>query len=177
MSLSELSNALPAYAHDQKANLATLVSESFLSDQQKWGCLLVSAYAAGVSRVTAMIERAARERLTPEAIIAARQAASILAMNAVYFRAINLLQNHDLRGAPSNLAMSALKNPGVDKIDFELWALSISAVLGCGACLNAHESELHKRSVSPQVRQAALRIAATISAIAMTLRTDDASRS
>jgi alkyl hydroperoxide reductase subunit D len=61
--------------------------------------------------------------------------------------------------------MNILANPGVDKADFELWSTAVSAVNGCGACLDAHEAELKKHGVPAQQIQAALRIAAVVNAV------------
>lgn len=97
-----------------------------------------------------------------------------MAMNTVYYSAVNLLQNHDYRAEPAGLAMSALTHPGVDKIDFELWALAVSALSSCAACLNAHESELRKRGVSLERIHAALRIAAVVASAATTVRLEAA---
>ena len=47
MSLDALRDALPAYAKDLSLNLSSLSSETTLSDQQKWGTFLASAYATG----------------------------------------------------------------------------------------------------------------------------------
>lgn len=166
MSLDDLRNALPDYASDQKTNVDALVAEGLLSDQQKWGCFLACAYATGVASVIKTFEVEAATRLSAAATAAVRSSAIITAMNTVYYRAINLLQNHTYRSAPARLSMTALSQTNVDKIDFELWSFAVSAVHGCGACLNAHEAELHKRGVTIERVQAALRIASTVNAIA-----------
>lgn len=174
MSLTALRDAFQKHAEDIKLNLDALAAETILSEQQKWGCFLACAYAAGEPAVIGAIEQEAGARLSLEATIAVKKAVAIMAMNTVYYRAINLLQNHDYRAEPPNLSMAALSNPGVDKIDFELWAFAISAVNGCGSCLNAHETELHKRGVSVQRVQAALRIAAVVNAASAVLRAETA---
>lgn len=174
MSLTALRDAFQNHAEDIKLNLDALAAETILSEQQKWGCFLACAYAAGEPAVIGAIEQEAGARLSLEATIAVKKAVAIMAMNTVYYRAINLLQNHDYRAEPPNLSMAALSNPGVDKIDFELWAFAISAVNGCGSCLNAHETELHKRGVSVQRVQAALRIAAVVNAASAVLRAETA---
>lgn len=175
MSLAHFVDALPAFASDQKQNLTALAAETILSEQQKWGCFLASAYAIGEPSVVAALENETDLRLSVEAVIAVKSATAIMAMNTVYYRAINLLQNHDYRAAPVGLDMTALTNPGVDKIDFELWALAVSAVQGCGSCLNAHEAELHKRGVSLSRVQAAIRIAAVVHAVSSVVRMEAAS--
>ena len=52
----------------------------------------------------------------------------------------------------------------VEKLDFELWSTAVSAINGCGACLDAHEGELRKHGVPNVQIQAALRIGAVVHA-------------
>lgn len=174
MSIDALRDALPDFAWDQKRNLDTLAAETLLNDQQKWGCLLACAYATTNSTLIRHMEGAAPPALSAKARQAAKTAATLMAMNTVYYGGINLLSNHDYRGAPANLSMTALSQTDVDKIDFELWAFAISAMSNCAACLNVHEAELHKRGVTLERVQAALRIAATVSAADTALRINEA---
>lgn len=174
MSIAALRNALPDYAEDLKVNLDALAAETILTEQQKWGCFLASAYALGVPLALKAIRDEVEAKLSAEAKAGAKAAAAILAMNTVYYSAVNLLNNHDYRGEPPKLSMRALNYPGVDKIDFELWCLSVSAASQCGACLNAHESDLHKRNVSLERIHAALRIAAVVAAASRVLRAEAA---
>jgi alkyl hydroperoxide reductase subunit D len=44
--------------------------------------------------------------------------------------------------------MNVIGNPGVDRVDFELVSLAVSAVNGCGMCVNAHDAVLKKHGVS-----------------------------
>jgi len=170
MSLATLSHALPLYAADIRINISHVVVDTVLSEQQKWGCLLACAFAAGQRDVIVSVEAEAGPRLNEDARNAARTAATIMAMNTVYYGAVNLLHNHDYRADASQLSMEALANPGVDKVDFELWALAVSALSNCEACLNSHEVELHKRGVPIERVQAALRIASVINALSVVLR-------
>lgn len=170
MPIEALREALPEFAWDQKRNLDAVITETLLSDQQKWGCLLACAYASNNPTLIGHMERAAGPLLSDKARDAAKLAATLMAMNTVYYGALNLLNNHDYRGAPANLSMTALSQTDVDKIDFELWAFAISAMSNCAACLNVHEAELHKRGLTLERIQAALRIAATVSAMNTALR-------
>ena len=61
--------------------------------------------------------------------------------------------------------MNIIANPGVEKTDFEIWCVAVSAINGCGACLDSHEAELKKRGVPNTAIQAALRIGAVINAV------------
>ena len=165
MSLEALRESLPAYAKDLSLNLSSLAAETVLTDQQKWGCFVASAHALGVPAVVKAIEAAAAEAgLSETAKTAAKAAAAIMGMNNVYYRAIHLMHNPEYRTLPARLRMNVITAPGVDKIDFELWSMAVSAINGCGVCLDAHETELKKHSVPNTAIQASMRIAAVVNA-------------
>lgn len=166
MSLDALREALPAYAKDISLNLSSLASESLLTDQQKWGAFVASAHAVGVPDVVRNIEAAARAAgLTEEALAGAKASAAIMGMNNVYYRSLHLMKNKEYATLPARLRMNILANPGVDRVDFELWSTAVSAVNGCGMCLDAHEVELKTHGVPNTSVQAALRIAAVVNAV------------
>jgi alkyl hydroperoxide reductase subunit D len=75
---------------------------------------------------------------------------------------------------PARLRMNVIANPGVDKADFEFWSLAVSAVNGCGMCLDSHEAELKKHGVPAAQIQAALRIAAVVNAVSRVLAAEEA---
>ena len=175
MSLDALRERLPAYAKDISLNLSSLVAETVLSDQQKWGAFLASAHATGQGDVVRAVEAAAEAAgLSPEARTAAKAAAAIMGMNNVYYRSLHLLSNGEYKTLPARLRMNGLANPGVDKADFELWATAVSAVNGCGMCLDAHEAELKTHGVSAAQIQTALRIAAVVNAASRVLAAETA---
>jgi alkyl hydroperoxide reductase subunit D len=170
MSIDALRDHLPAYAKDLSLNLSSLAAETLLTDQQKWGAFVASAYAVGQADTIKAINDAAKAGgLTEEAATAAKAAAAIMGMNNVYYRALHLLTNTEYRTLPARLRMNVIANPGVDKIDFELWSAAVSAVNGCGMCLDAHEDELKKRGVPAAQIQCALRIAAVVNAVSRVL--------
>ena len=175
MSLDTLRAALPAYAKDLSLNLSSLAAETVLSEQQKWGAFVASAHALGVPAVIQAIEASATEAgLSDEARNAARAAAAIMGMNNVYYRSLHLISNDEYKTLPARLRMNVLANPGVDKVDFELWSLVVSAVNGCGMCLEAHEKVCREAGLSAEQVQAAVRIAATVHAVARTLSAEEA---
>jgi alkyl hydroperoxide reductase subunit D len=170
MSLDALREALPAYAKDLSLTLASLASETILSDQQKWGCFVASAYAIGQREVVRAVDDAAQAAgLSAEAATAAKAAAALMNMNNVYYRSIHLLSNPEYRPMPPRLRMNLIANPGVDKRDFELWCAAVSALNGCGMCLDGHERELKRNGAPAQQVQAALRIAAVVHGVSRVL--------
>ena len=175
MSLDALRESLPAYAKDLSLNLSSLASETVLSDAQKWGAFVASAYAVGQPAVVkATVAAAKAAGLSDETLEAAKASAAIMGMNNVYYRALHLMKNQEYRTLPAKLRMNVLGNPGAPKEEFELWSLAVSAVNGCGMCLDAHEAELRHRAVTSLQVQAALRIAATVHAVSAVLRAEAA---
>ena len=57
-------------------------------------------------------------------------------------------------------------NPGIDKLEFELLSLAVSAVNGCGMCVTAHERKLREGGTSREAIQSAVRIASVMHAVA-----------
>ena len=175
MSLDALRDALPAYAKDLSLNLSSLAAETLLTEQQKWGAFLASAHATGAPAVIKAVEAAAAQAgLTPQAASAAKSAAAIMGMNNVYYRALHLVSNPEYRTLPARLRMNVMANPGVDKVDFELWCTAVSAINGCGACLDSHEQELKKHGVANTHIQAALRIGAVVNAVSRVIAAETA---
>ncbi|HZC17549.1 MAG TPA: carboxymuconolactone decarboxylase family protein [Caulobacteraceae bacterium] len=175
MDLEALRASLPVYAKDLNLNLSSLAAETLLTDQQRWGCFVASAHAVGVPAVIKAVEATASESgLSETGITAAKAAAAIMAMNNVYYRAIHLMHNPEYQTLPARLRMNIIANPGVDKADFELWSMAVSAINGCGACLDAHEAELKKHGLPNTAIQAALRIAAVVNAFAHVVAGEEA---
>lgn len=174
MSIDALRDLIPAYAKDISLNLSSLASETVLNDQQKWGCFLASAHAVGVPPVVRAVEAQAATVLTPEAMHAAKAAAAIMGMNNIYYRSLHLMKNPEYTTLPARLRMNVLANPGVAKMDFELWSTAVSAINGCGACMDAHEGELRKHGVANTQVQAALRIASVVHAASRIIASESA---
>lgn len=142
--------------------------------RKKWGVFLASAHATGVASVLKAVEAEVSDKLSDEARTAAKAAAAIMGMNNVYYRFVHLASAKDYKTLPAKLRMNVIANPGVDKADFELWSLAVSAINGCGMCIDSHEAELRKHGVSAEQVQAAVRIASTINAIAQVLAAEAA---
>jgi alkyl hydroperoxide reductase subunit D len=168
MSLEALRNALPEYAKDQKLNLGSLAAETSLTEQQRAGTFVVSALASRNPVVTREIVAEFGPQLSPEALNAAKAAASIMGMNNIYYRFTHLVPG-DYAQMPARLRMNIMAKPGVEKVDFELWSLAVSAINGCGMCMESHEKTLLQHGVSKEAVQAAVRIAAVVHATAATL--------
>ena len=54
----------------------------------------------------------------------------------------------------------------VEKVDFALWSLAVSAIHGCGMCMKSHEKIVPHGGLSKEQIQAAVRIAPVVHATA-----------
>ena len=173
MSVEALRERLPDYARDVRLNLGSLAAETLLSPQQRAGCFIVSALASRNAEVIRGIMAEFAPQLSAEALEAAKASASIMAMNNIYYRFVHLVGG-DYEKLPARLRMNIIGKPGIEKVDFELWSLAVSAVNGCGLCLTSHEKVLREGGMTTEQVQAAVRIAAAVHAVAATLDGEDA---
>jgi alkyl hydroperoxide reductase subunit D len=174
MSLEALKERLPEYAKDLKLNLSSLAAEPALSEQQRAGTFIACALAARHPATTKALFAEFSPKLAPEALVAAQSAAAIMGMNNIYYRFTHLASAPDYKTMPARLRMNVIGKPGVDKADFELWCLAVSAINGCGACIDSHEKVLRNAGVTAEQVQAAVRIASVVHAIAAALDGEEA---
>ena len=89
-----------------------------------------------------------------------------MGMNNIYYRFLHLVEDGEYATMPARLRMNIIGNPGIDKLDFELLSLAVSAVNGCGMCITSHEKKLRIGGISREQIQSAIRIASVIHAVA-----------
>jgi lipoyl-dependent peroxiredoxin subunit D len=168
-SLDELRGALPDFARDLRLNLGSVLTPEGapgLSERQIWAVALASAIAARQPAFTRAVEAAARVHLDEAHLSAARTAAAIMGMNNVYYRFLHLVEDAEYQRLPARLRMNALGSPSIDRRDFELLALAVSAINACGMCITSHERKLREQGVGREAIQSAVRIAAVVHAVA-----------
>jgi lipoyl-dependent peroxiredoxin subunit D len=169
MNLDTLKERLPDYARDLRLNLGSVLSPQGapgLSETQIAAVALATAIAARNPELTYAIEAWASERLDAKHVTAARAAAAIMGQNNVYYRFLHLVEDREYQTMPARLRMNVIGNPGIDKLDFELLSLAVSAVNGCGMCVTAHEKQLRNGGVGREAIQSSVRIASVIHAVA-----------
>ncbi|MEI9928928.1 MAG: carboxymuconolactone decarboxylase family protein [Sphingomonas sp.] len=166
MSLKAFADALPDFAKDIRLNLGSLLNDQTLGDQRKYGLLLACAHGTGHRPIVEAAEAECEGHLSPEAANAARAAAAVMAMNNVYYRFTHLAGNKEYLNMPARLRMNVIGAPGIDKVDFELFSLAVSAMNGCGMCIDAHEKVLKQHNIAAQVIQDSVRFGAVIKAAA-----------
>jgi lipoyl-dependent peroxiredoxin subunit D len=176
-SLDNIRDALPGYARDLQLNLGSVLSPAGapgLSERQIWAVALASAAASRNPGFTAELQALTAQHLDAAHINAAHAAAAIMGMNNIYYRFLHLVEDEEYGKLPARLRMSVIGNPGIAKADFELLSLAVSAINGCGGCVASHERQVRAHGLEREAVQSAVRIAATVHAVARVLEGADA---
>jgi lipoyl-dependent peroxiredoxin subunit D len=174
MNLEQIKARMPEYARDIKLNLSTILGGTGtpgLTEAQAFGTALACAVAVKSTALAAAIETQAGDKLDPARRNAARAAAAVMAMNNVYYRFTHFVGDEEYRKLPARLRMNVIGNPGIDKAEFELYSLAVSAINGCEFCIQAHEKVVREADIGREGVQSAARIAAVIAAAASVLAT------
>jgi lipoyl-dependent peroxiredoxin subunit D len=174
----KLIDSLPNYAKDLKLNYSSFVRQNTeLTPQQLWGTVVASAIATRNPELTAAAIEEGAATLSPQALEAAKAAAAVMEMNNVYYRFLHLASNEKYGTMPARLRMNVMRTHGVDHIDFELWSLAVSAINGCGKCIDAHEKIILDKGISEETVLAVVRVASVIHAIGAVLDAEIVTRS
>jgi lipoyl-dependent peroxiredoxin subunit D len=160
---------LPEAARDIKLNLQSVLQTSVLSPAQRWGVALASAIAARNPQLLYAVLADARAQVDASVIEDAKAAAALMSMNNVYYRFRHMIGKESYGQKPARLRMNRLGQPASNKVDFELFALAVSAINACEMCLRAHEKVVIEGGLTEDHVHDAVRIAATIQAAAVAL--------
>lgn len=172
MSIDTIREQLHPYAKDVKVNLSKLTTEDAfegLSPNQVAIVALSCAYTTKQPNLIEALESEYASILSDDEFHAAKGAATIMAMNNVYYRFLHLVNDPDYQQLPAALRMTIIGKPGIDKLDFELLSLAVSAINGCGMCIESHTAHLTDSNIPKQTIHNTIRIAAIISSAAQAL--------
>lgn len=172
MTIEQLQNRIPDHAKDLRINLGIIAGSTALTPDQAWTIALASAATSRNGEVLAAIRSEAEAKLSTEALSAALAAAAIMGMNNIYYRFLHMMgDGSEYAQLPARLRMQIIGKPGVDHLDFELWCLASSAITGCEACVRSHEKVVRDKGGTKEQVQEAVRLAAVVHAVALTLET------
>ena len=173
--LDTIRDSLPGYARDLALNLGSVLTPAGapgLDERQIWAVALAAALASRNAAFSRELGGLAAQRLDAAHVTAAHAAAAIMGMNNVYYRFLHLVEDPEYATLPVRLRMNVIGSPGIPRADFELLALAVSAINGCGSCVASHERQLRSHGLAREAIQSAVRIAATVHAVARVLEAD-----
>lgn len=166
--LETLLDSFPDFAKDIKLNAKSLIlGESASLSKEQIAIISVACAACLKSQKFANIfVEHFSQSLSDSQINGAKTASALMSMNNIYYRFLHLTSNHEYQTMPAGLRMNAISSSGgIEKIDFELASIAISAINGCGMCVDSHEKTLKTHGVTSAAIQNAVKIAATINAV------------
>jgi alkyl hydroperoxide reductase subunit D len=160
---------IPEFARDIKLNLQSVLQPGTLTTEQRWGVAVASAAAARNRELFDALVADAQAKVGPAVIDDAMAAASIMAMNNVYYRFRHLIGKASYEEKPARLRMQRIAKPATNKPDFELFCLAVSAINSCELCLRSHEAVVLQGGLTEDHVHDAVRIAAVVNAAAVSL--------
>jgi alkyl hydroperoxide reductase subunit D len=167
--LDQLRERFPDAARDIKLNLEAVLKAESLTPAQRWGVAAASAHAARNPELLKAVLADARQHVELPVLDDALAAASLMAMNNVYYRFRHLIGKPGYSERPARLRMNRLARPATNKTDFELFSLAVSAINGCENCMQSHEAVVLEGGLTEDQVNDAVRIAATVHAAAVAL--------
>lgn len=174
--LDAIRDAIPEPAKDVRLNLQAVLQGGTLSAAQRWGVAIASAAAARNPGLLAAVVEDARGEVEPGVVDDALAAASLMAMNNVYYRFRHLVGKESYGQKPARLRMNRLAKPATSKVDFELFSLAVSAINACEVCIQSHEKVVIEGGLTEDQVHDAVRIAATVHAAAVALELAEAAQ-
>ena len=167
--IDEIRDRLPEAAKDIRLNLQTVLQPGTLSAAQRWGVAIASAIATRNTAVRDAVIADAGADIDNSVLDDAVAAASLMAMNNVYYRFRHFMGDSKYGQKPARLRMNRIVKPLGSKADFELFCLAVSAINGCEECVRSHEKAVIEGGLSDEHVHDAVRIAATMQAAAVAL--------
>ena len=165
--VDQIKEALPDYAKDTRLNLDSVVNRSTLDPVEANGCALAAAMATGNGKLVTFIQSGIDDATERDAALTA---ASLMAMNNVWYPYVEMAEDERLTGLPAQLRMNAISSHGgTTKARFESYSLAASIVGKCHFCVRAHYETLKKQGYSVEQLRDIGRIASVITSVARVL--------
>jgi alkyl hydroperoxide reductase subunit D len=165
--IDQIKEALPEYAKDTKLNLDAVVNRSTLAKEEAEACALAAAVATGNGKIVSLLMGNIEDQVE---LNAALTAASLMAMNNVWYPFVEMAEDENLTGLPAQLRMNAIaSHGGTTKARFEAYSLAASIVGKCHFCVKAHYDTLRKEGYSVEQLRDIGRIAAVMTSVCRVL--------
>ena len=161
--VDQLKEGIPDYAKDTRLNIDAVVKRSTLAPIEAEACALAAAFATGNTRLWTWMQSQLTDQKEAEAAITA---ASLMAMNNVWYPYVEMVDDAALSGLPAQLRMNAIAtHGGSTRARFEAYSLAASIVGRCHFCVKAHYDTLKKEGYTVEQLRDIGRIAAVITAV------------
>jgi alkyl hydroperoxide reductase subunit D len=160
-------DSIPEIAKDVRVNFKNALDES--RSKLKLNEMGVIAMSCAIVTKNKNLINALEEKFKPSLseneLNATKIVAGLMGVNNVYYRFTHLCENKAYGSMPAGLRMQGMITHGISKHIFELASIAVSAINGCGACMDSHERTLRGENVSEDVIQETVKLAAIINAV------------
>jgi len=167
--VNQLCEGLPESAKDLGLNLVAVIKSEHLSSEEVWAVALTASYFVRNAALQEAVLADAQSILGEGGVEDAQAAASLMAMNTIYFRFRHMVGKEVYSQMRSGLRMNRIMAPATTRKQFELCSLACAALAGCEACLQSHEPNLLQEGCTELQINDVVRIAATIQGVAVAL--------
>lgn len=167
--VNQLCEGLADTAKDLKLNLPAVLQSEHLNSEEVWAVALTTSYFLRHAVLQEAVLADAEPILGSAGVEDAQAAASLMAMNTIYFRFRHMVGKEVYGQMRAGLRMNRMMSPATSKQQFELSALACAALAGCEACLQSHEANLVQDGYSELQINDVVRIAATMQGVAVAL--------
>lgn len=165
--VNQLKETIPDYAKDTRLNIDAVVKRSTLDPVEAEAVALAAAFATGNTKFWTWLDSQIENR---QEATAAVTAASLMAMNNIWYPYVEMTEDDNLKGLPAQLRMNAIaSHGGTTKARFEAYSLSASIVGRCHFCVRAHYDTLKKEGYTVEQLRDIGRIASVIVAVSRVL--------
>jgi len=165
--IDQLKETIPDYAKDTRLNFDTVIKRSSLPMEEAEAIAVAAAFATGNTKFWTWVHSQIQDRKEADAALTA---ASLMAMNNVWYPYVEMADDENLKGLPAQLRMNAItSHGGTTKARFEAYSLAASIVGKCHFCVKAHYETLKKEGYTTEQLRDIGRIAAVITAVSRVL--------
>lgn len=164
--VESVKDSIPDHSKDIKLNLDSVINRSVLDEVDTHAVAYVAALAAGNGGLAFEIEHNSPLFHDEKIREGAKTAASLMAMNNVWYPYVEMTGDTELKNLPAGLRMQAYAtHGGITKKQFEMYALAASIIGKCHFCVKNHYDVLKKEGMTAQELQHVGKIAAVVNAI------------
>ena len=165
--VDSIKETIPDYAKDTRLNIDAVIKRSTLAPEEAEAVALAAAFATGNSKLWTWMQTQIADQKEAEAAITA---ASLMAMNNVWYPFVEMADDANLSGLPAQLRMNAIStHGGTTKARFEAYSLAASIVGKCHFCVKAHYETLKKEGYTVEQLRDIGRISSVINAVSRVL--------
>lgn len=161
--VDQLKEGIPDYAKDARLNIDAVIKRSTLASEVAEACALAAVFASGNTKLWTWLSSVIENKTEVNGAITA---ASLMAMNNVWYPYVEMVEDPQLEGLPAQLRMNAIAtHGGTSKANFEAYSLAASIVGKCHFCVKAHYKTLRQEGYSVEQLRDIGRIAAVMTAV------------